>query len=189
MFALCASIPLLRTVQSAVFVWLRVLSLSDLHTACIKLFINNNNSSLTREEVTMLNISSFFKGFFSIKKRVKCYYSDTIDGIEDDQDALEMELRRVRYLYNVLNGFASGFVFAFLSGFAVLMVGCAKTTVTQYDGSSLKGISTFIIYFFVIILFCQWFFLRLAYTYYEKMKIVKDELKKLNDKVQPNPKK
>lgn len=130
----------------------------------------------------MPNISSFCKGFFSIKKRVRCYYSDTIDGIEDDQDALEMELRRVRYLYNVLNGFASGFVFAFLSGFAVLMVGCAETTVTQYDGSSLKGISTFIIYFFfVIILFCQWFFLRLAYTYYEKMKIVEDKLEKIEE--------
>lgn len=179
-----------RAAQSAVSIWLRVLSLNAPHHAYYKTFIKNNNSPLTREEVTMLNISSFCKGFFSIKKRVRCYYSDTIDGIEDNQDALEMELRRVRYLYNVLNGFASGFVFAFLSGFAVLMVGCAKTTVTQYDASSLNDISTFIIYFFfVIILFCQWFFLRLAYTYYEKMKIVEKELKKINNTVQPKPKK
>ena len=47
------------------------------------------------------------RSMFSIKKRIENYYEDTINGIEGDKDALEMELHGVRYIYNVLNGFAS----------------------------------------------------------------------------------
>lgn len=117
-----------------------------------------------------------FKRLFSIEERIRHYYSCKIDGIKNDKNALEMELHRVRYIYNVLNGFASGFVFAFLSGIVVLLVGCANTLVAKGNLDLLDGIKKFIVCFFIIILLCQWLFLYLANTYYEKMKVVKKEL-------------
>lgn len=134
-------------------------------------------------------IECFIKRIFSIKKRIGNYCINTISGIEGDKDALEMELHRVRYYYNLCDKLSSGFVLGFISGFVVLMVGCAKSTVTEYDASGLKDVPYFIVCFFLIILICQVALVVMAYTYYEKMKVVKAELKKINDTVQPNPKK
>lgn len=119
---------------------------------------------------------------FSIKKRIENYYEDTINGIEGDKDALEMELHRVKYIYNVLNGFASNFVWLFLSGFVgyLFKIQSVKATVINFIMLAI---------IFLMILACQWFFLCKANTAYEKMKVVKAELKKINDTVQPNPKK
>ncbi|MFU0662611.1 hypothetical protein [Gardnerella vaginalis] len=130
-----------------------------------------------------------FKRLYSIEERIRHYYSCKIDRIQNDKNALEMELHRVRYIYNVLNGFASRFVFAFLSGIVVLLVGCANTLVAKGNFNLLDGIKKFILCFFIIILLVQWLFLYLANTYYEKMKVVEDELEKVNNTVQPNSKK
>lgn len=170
----CASIPLLRAAQSAVS--------SSFHSE--RTLINNNSSSF-RKEVEMKNIYAdrecFRKRIFSIKKRIWNYYIDTIGGIEGDRDALEMELHRVRFIYNVLNGFASGFVVAFLSGLAGLLVGCANVVVSKGNFGLLVEIKEFIFWFFIAIILCQLLFLYLANTYYEKMKVVEEELEEIKN--------
>lgn len=119
---------------------------------------------------------------FSIKKRIENYYENTINGIEGDKDALEMELHGVRYIYNVLNGFASNFVWLLLSGFIGVLIGIVKPEANLLD-IRLMGL------IFLAILLCQWFFLRNANTAYEEMEVVKAELEKINNPVQPNPEK
>lgn len=213
MFALCASIPLLRTAQSAVFIWLRVLSLSDLHTACIKLFINNNNSSLTREEVTMSNenanegkvscwgkiipwlkikysdikekvcycVERGFRWFirvFSIRFNIDYYNRYTIDEIlhkENVEEELKKELQRIRYVYNKWDCFASNFVIPFFLAFITMLVGnfLPKEFKNNCSGIYLVGI------LFVLAVFLYGFFVCKKFSSYEKMKIVKDELKKI----------
>lgn len=163
----CASIPLLRAAQSAVSSSFR----SE------RTLINNNSSSF-RKEVEMKNIYAdrecFRKRIFSIKKRIGNYYIDTIGGIEGDKDALEMELHRVRYIYNVLHGFASGFVLGFLSGFIGLLAGFVKPE------ANLLNICLMAL-LFIAILICQGLFLYLANTYYEKMKVVEEELEEIKN--------
>lgn len=122
------------------------------------------------------------RSMFSIKKRIENYYEDTINGIEGDKDALEMELHGVRYIYNVLNGFASNFVWLFLSGFIGVLIGIVKPEANLLN-IRLIGL------IFIAILLCQWFFLRNANTAYEEMEVVKAELEKINNPVQPNPEK
>lgn len=119
---------------------------------------------------------------FSIKKRIENYYENTINGIEGDKDALEMELHGVRYIYNVLNGFASNFVWLFLSGLVGFLF-----KIKSIDNTVLSFI--FLASIFLAILACQWFFLRNANTAYEEMEVVKAELEKINNPVQPNPEK
>ncbi|WP_375169028.1 hypothetical protein [Gardnerella vaginalis] len=111
---------------------------------------------------------------FSIKKRIENYYEDTLNGIKLKQDALEMELHRVRYIYNVLNGFASNFVWLFLSGFIGVLIGIVKPEANLLN-IRLMGL------IFLAILLCQWFFLCKANTAYEKMKAVEDELEKIKN--------
>ena len=119
---------------------------------------------------------------FSIKKRIENYYEDTINGIEGDKDALEMELHGVRYIYNVLNGFASNFVWLFLSGLVGFLF-----KIKSIDNTVLSFI--FLASIFLAILACQWFFLRNANTAYEEMEVVKAELEKINNLAQSNPEK
>ena len=121
----------------------------------------------------------FIKRIFSIKKRIGNYYIDTIGGIEGDKDALEMELHRVRYIYNVLHGFASGFVSGLLSGFAVLLAKYLKAASVLYF-DFIDRINVFTC-FFIAILFFQLLFLCLANTYYEKMKIVEEKLEEIKN--------
>lgn len=111
---------------------------------------------------------------FSIKKRIENYYEDTINGIEGDKDALEMELHGVRYIYNVLNGFASNFVWLFLSGLVGFLF-----KIKSIDNTVLSFI--FLASIFLAILACQWFFLRNANTAYEEMEVVKAELEKIKE--------
>ena len=119
---------------------------------------------------------------FSVKKRIENYYEDTINGIEGDKDALEMELHGVRYIYNVLNGFASNFVWLFLSGLVGFLF-----KIKSIDNIVLSFI--FLASIFLAILACQWFFLRNANTAYEEMEVVKAELEKINNLAQSNPEK
>lgn len=122
-----------------------------------------------------------------IVKIIENYREKKVDSILEDKENTEKvkkeklveELHRVRFYYNLWDKFSSGFVLGFLSGFVVLMVGCAESIVTKSDASSLKDVPSFIIGFFIIILICQWLFVCMANIYYEKMKVIKTELEKI----------
>lgn len=122
-----------------------------------------------------------------IVKIIENYREKKVDSILEDKENTEKvkkeklveELHRVRFYYNLWDKFSSGFVLGFLSGFVVLMVGCAESIVTKSDASSLKDVPSFIIGFFIIILICQWLFVCMANIYYEKMEVVKTELEKI----------
>lgn len=110
---------------------------------------------------------------FSIKKRIENYCEDTIRGINCNQAALEMELHRVRYIYNMFDGLASNFVWLFLSGFVGYSFKIQSVNATIINFILLAIV-------FLMILACKCFFLCKANTAYEKMKLVEAELEKIN---------
>ena len=126
-----------------------------------------------------------------IVEKIRDYRKDKIDPIlengkntEEIKEKLVEELQRVRFSYNVWNGFTSGFIITFFGTFITLLVGnFLPKNIKSYIGLwTLAGI-------FVIISVVQVIFLRTANTSYEKMKLVEDELEKINNTVQPNSKK
>ncbi len=101
---------------------------------------------------------------------------------EVKKEQLEEELRIVRFYYNLWDSFSSKFVLSFLSGLIGLLVGFTK--------SADKVASIFAVgFFFMIILICQWLFVCGTNIYYEEMEVVEDELEKISNTIQPNPKK
>ncbi|MDF0753431.1 hypothetical protein [Gardnerella greenwoodii] len=124
-----------------------------------------------------------------IVKKIRDYRKDKINPIlkngkntDEVKEKLVEELQNVRFYYNLLNGFSSGFVLGFLSGFIGLLAGFVKPEANLLN-ICLMGL------IFLAILLCQWFFLCKANTAYEKMKAVEDELEKINNPAQSNPKK
>lgn len=178
-----------------------MLSLSALHAAYYKMFIKNNNSLITREEVAMSNENSdegkvsWWKRIFEriipcIMKTIRKYRDKKINPIicneenaeEVKKEQLVEELRSVRCCYNAYDKFSSGFVLGFLSGFIGLLAGFVKPE------ANLKNI-IFMAILFIVILLCQEFFVYKANIYYEKMEVVKAELEKINNSAQSNPEK
>lgn len=116
-----------------------------------------------------------------IVKKISDYRKDKINPIlkngkntDEVKEKLVGELQRVRFHYNLWNGFSSGFVLGFLSGFIGLLAGFVKPEANLLN-ICLMGL------IFLAILLCQWFFLCKANTYYEKMKVVEDELEKIKN--------
>lgn len=145
----------------------------------------------------------WFISLFSIRRNIDYYNRYTIGEILDKnvnvEEELKKELQRVRFYYNTYDKFSSNFVFAFLSGFIGLLVGQAKNISVDRKVNILKilgidffslsnkignvkpneAILLFIGGFFLVILFFQWLFVCGTNTYYEKMEVVKAELKKI----------
>lgn len=116
-----------------------------------------------------------------IVKKIRDYREITINPIiKNKKNAKEVkkqlveELQRVRFFYNLWDKFSSGFVLGFLSGFIGLLAGFVKPE------ANLLNIC-FMALLFLAILICQGFFLYLANTYYEKMKVVEETLENLDD--------
>lgn len=144
-----------------------------------------------------------------IMKKIRKYRDENINPIlenekyteEEKKEKLVDQLRRIRFCYNMWNGFSSNFVFAFLFGLIGLLVGQAKNisvdgkvnilnmgiinlfSVNNKIGNVEPNIAilAFIGGFFLVILLCQWFFLRNANIYYEEMEVVKAELEKIKE--------
>lgn len=131
-----------------------------------------------------------------IVEKIRDYRKDKINPIilnkkntDEVKEKLVEELQRVRFHYNLWNSFSSNFVLSFLSGLIGLLVGQVKNISADGQVNSIDAISVFIGVFFLIILLCQFLFVCKTNTYYEKMKVVEDELEKINSAVQPNSKK
>lgn len=152
-----------------------------------------------------------------IVKKIRDYRKDKINPIlenkkyteEEKKEKLEEELRSVRFRYNNWNSFSSKFVLGFLLGLIGLLVGQEKNISVDGNVNILKifgidfcsvsnrigdvepnkAILLFIGGFFLVILLCQGLFVYVANIYYEKVEVVKAELEKINNTIQPNPKK
>lgn len=156
-----------RAAQSAVSIWLRVLSLNAPHHAYYKTFIKNNNSPLTREEVNMF-------------EHILDEYKNGLGEIKNDEKALKEELSRVRFMYNFCYCFSSGFVLSFFVGGFIGYI--LKLKMNAYSFANIMAIC-------MIALFVQWVIACAECISYEEMKFVEDELEKINNTVQPKPKK
>lgn len=138
-----------------------MLSLNAPHHAYYKTFIKNNNSPLTREEVTMLEFM------------LSLYKLNRLDKIKNNKEALKGELRGVRFMYNVWNCFSSGFILPFFGGFIGYIFNMKKMGPTYTN-------FFYIMIVFIIILLIQWIFVCVTYACYEKMELIEDELKKVD---------
>lgn len=124
---------------------------------------------------------SWWKGICSIRTRIDYYRIHTVKVmLHNKRDVaerkLKAELRKVRFSYNVWNGFASGFIISFFVGFITLLAGkVLPENIKNYIGLWAIAI------IFIIIVVVQTIFLRTANTSYEKMKLVEETLKNLDD--------
>lgn len=107
-------------------------------------------------------------------------YKNDLGEIKHDKKALKEELSRIRFMYNFCHCFSSGFILSFFVGVFITYV--LKFEMNAYSFASIMAIC-------MIALFVQWIIVYAECICYEEMKLVKAELKKINDKVQPNPKK
>ncbi len=100
-------------------------------------------------------------------------YKNGLDEIKNDEKALKEELARTRFMYNIWHCFSCGFVLSFFGGGFIGYIFNMKMLNHPY-------INFFcIIGIFVVILLVQWIIAYVASVCYERMKIVKDELKKI----------
>lgn len=127
-----------------------------------------------------------------IMKKIRKYRDENINPIlenekyteEEKKEKLVDQLRRIRSIYNVWNGFASGFTITFFATFITLLFGKVLPENIKND----IGLWALAI-IFIIVSVVQTIFLCTANMYYEEMEVVKAELEKINNLDQPNPKK
>ncbi len=117
-----------------------------------------------------------------IIKKIRKYRDENINPIlenekyteEEKKEKLVDQLRRIRSIYNVWNGFASGFTITFFATFITLLFGKVLPENIKND----IGLWALAI-IFIIVSVVQTFFLCTANMYYEEMEVVKAELKKI----------
>ncbi len=100
-------------------------------------------------------------------------YKKKLDKIENDEEELKKELRKVRNCYNACHNLSSGFVISFFLAFFGYLI-----KVNEIEDSLKYG---FIAAVFLIILIYQILFVKFSNFYYEKMKIVEDKLEKIEE--------
>lgn len=105
-------------------------------------------------------------------------YKKKLDKIENDEEALKKELRDVRSTYNLFKGFDLKLIVPFFGGF---VISAFKISTFESLYWSLFAFSTVV--FVMLVLAC------VSNIFYERMKLVKAELKKINNTVKPNSKK
>lgn len=128
----------------------------------------------------------------SIEKTIRKYRGKKINPIlknkkyteEEKKEKLVDQLRRIRSIYNVWNGFASGFTITFFATFITLLFGKVLPENIKND----IGLWALAI-IFIIVSVVQTIFLCTANMYYEEMEVVKAELEKINNLAQSNPEK
>lgn len=108
-------------------------------------------------------------------------YKDDLKEIKNNKEALEEELIRVRCHYNSFHNVSSGFLISFFLGFLgyIFKFGEIPNIVLRF---------VCVAVIFSIILIYQITLINFSNLYYEEMKLVKSELKKI-DRVQSVPKK
>ncbi len=105
-------------------------------------------------------------------------YKNDLGEIKHDEKALKEELSRVRFNYNFCNCFSSGVILTLFGGF----LGSACNTRT------FVGLS-FSLIIFAIVVMVLGIVVYSECVCYEEMKFIEDELEKINNTVQPKPKK
>lgn len=107
-------------------------------------------------------------------------YKNDLGEIKHDKKALKEELSRIRFMYNFCHCFSSGFILSFFVGVFITYV--LKFEMNAYSFASIMAIC-------MIALFVQWIIVYAECICYEEMKLAEDELKKINNPAQSNPKK
>lgn len=105
-------------------------------------------------------------------------YKDYLDKNKNNEEVLKKEFRDVRFTYNLFKAFDLKLIVSLFGGF---VIGAFKISTFESLYWSLFAFSTVV--FVMLVLAC------VSNIFYERMKLVKAELKKMNDKVQPNSKK
>ena len=105
-------------------------------------------------------------------------YKNYLDKNKNNEEALKKELREVRSTYNLFKCFDLKLIVPFFGGFVI-----SACNISTFESLcwSLAAFSTVVVV--ILVLAC------VSIIFYEKMKIVEDKLKKINDTVQPNFKK
>lgn len=112
------------------------------------------------------------------------YKINKLDKIKNDKEALREELSRIRFMYNFCCCFSSGFVLTFFGG------GFFGGGVTGFIFKvEMNSYAFCIMAIGMIALFIHWIIAFAKCICYEEMKFVEDELKKINNPAQSNPKK
>lgn len=105
-------------------------------------------------------------------------YKNYLDKNKNNEEVLKKELREVRSIYNLFKGFDLKLIVPLFGGF---VIGAFKISTFESLCWSLAAFST--VLFVLLVLVC------VSSILHEKMKIVEDMLEKINNAVQPNPKK
>lgn len=105
-------------------------------------------------------------------------YKNYLDKNKNNEETLKKELRELRSAYNLFKAFDLKLIVSLFGGFAI---SAFKISTFESLYCSLFAFSTVV--FVMLVLAC------VSNIFYERMKLVKAELKKINNTVQPKSKK
>lgn len=126
-------------------------------------------------KVTCSRKKMFYK--FTINGKIDKYYKKTLSGMIGNERELRKELRKLRSEYNRWKGFADSIISSVLAAFLATLFG----NIVIKDLEMYQKVSSIYLIIFLLVAASQLAAFITANTAYEKMEVVKAELEKIKE--------